>query len=228
MSGFTARQVELLRIAQTCFIAQHFLIFPLYYLPGVRGLLGGDGKSCKLPCSISWMTRKGLPRLVTLVMWNFGWMCMCMSFLKSGDFAALSASDWMRALFLLQMYATGFVTVVLTPLKGPDVALGSADALHCYSAIIYVADHYLANQFVLGVHLLSPFGLGFILTSMCCGLFQFLRADNDLFARKLHARAVGKERMSLNTFTYILEWGFMIFENALFIIFLFGMTSGLH
>ena len=34
--------------------------------------------------------------------------------------------------------------------------------------------------------------------------------------------------MTLNTFTYILEWGFTIFENALFIIFLFGMTSGLH
>ena len=35
-------------------------------------------------------------------------------------------------------------------MRGPDVALGSTDTLHCYAAMAYVADHLLANQGVLG------------------------------------------------------------------------------
>ena len=112
---------------------------PLYYLPPFRHLLNGDGKGAKFPCSISWMTRRGLPRLVTLVLWNAGWLFMARAFVKDGDIAAMSSNDWARVAFMLQMYATGFVTLVLTPMQGPDVAMGSADALHCHCAMIYVA-----------------------------------------------------------------------------------------
>ncbi len=45
--AFTAEQASLLRTAQFLFIFEQIVIFPLYYLPGLRGLLGGDGKSAK-------------------------------------------------------------------------------------------------------------------------------------------------------------------------------------
>ena len=137
---------------------------------------------------------------------------------------AFLAPTW-RCAFMLQMYATGFITVVLTPMMGPDVALGAADYIHCYSAMIYVFDHWIANEFILGVPLLSPYGICFAVTASVCGVFQFLRADNDLFARKLHTRT-GMSSKSFATFKSILEIGFMLTENLLFFIFLFGMTSG--
>lgn len=215
----TTQQVDLLRIAQALFILNQITNFPLYYFPGFRGALGGDSET-KFPCSISWMTRKGLPRISTLLMWNVGWFCMLYAFVMS------ATSGPFELLFMLQMYVTGFVVVVLTPMKGPDVALGKRDALHCYAAMIYVADHFLVNQLVLGVPLSSPYGWGFVVTSGLCGLCQFLRADGDKAARVVHARVVGSKRMSLDRFCYVLELGFMFFENALFFVFLFGMTSG--
>ena len=40
---------------------------------------------------------------------------MARAFLKDGNIAELSFGDWCCAAFMLQMYATGFVTVVPTP-----------------------------------------------------------------------------------------------------------------
>ena len=34
--------------------------------------------------------------------------------------------------------------------------------------------------------------------------------------------------MSLARFLWVLEVGFMVFENALFVVFLVGMTTGMH
>ena len=131
-------------------------------------------------------------------------------------------------------YATGFICVVLTPMRGRDVALGAADALHCYMAMVYVFDHVIANELVLGVPLSSPWGLGFAVSSFLCGVCQFLRAWDDRYARKIYAHATDGSRkhrrklMSFGTFVHALECGFMLFENALFFIFLFGMTSGVR
>jgi hypothetical protein len=156
-----------------------------------------------------------------MILWNVGWAAMLYAWFTIGDRAKIA--------FMLQMYATGFVTVVLTPMKGPDVALGRRDALHCYAATIYVADHFLANQFVLDVPLSSPYGCGFIVASVLCGVCQYLRADDDQMARRLYARLDMKRGgVSLGSFTYFLEVGFMLFENLLFFIFLVGMTSGLR
>ena len=222
---FTAEQAQLLFQARALFILQQLIIFPLYFAPGLRGRLGGDVRP-KFPCSISWMVRKGAPRLCTLLFWNLGWLLMVRAFFKDGDVASMTATDWGRALFMLQMYATGFVTVVLTPMRGPDVALGSTDALHCYAAMAYVADHFLANQYVLGVPITSYFGGGFVVASLCCGAFQFSRANDDLVARKLYLHAGLGRHLRLATFTHVLECGFMLSENILFLIFLFGLTSG--
>ena len=161
---FTAHQAQLLFQAQAIFIFQQLIIFPLYFAPGLRGRLGGDVRP-KFPCSISWMIRKGAPRLCTLIFWNAGWLLMMRAFFKDGHAASMSASDWARAAFMLQMYATGFVTVVLTPMRGPDVALGSTDALHCYAATAYVVDHFIANQWVLGVPVSSGYGGGFVVAA---------------------------------------------------------------
>ena len=115
MAVFTSKQVSLFETARYLFLAEQGACFPLYYLPGLRGLLGGDGRDAKFPCSISWMTRKGLPRVATLVAWNIGWMTLLRAFFKDGDAASMSATDWLRGLFMLKMYGAGFVTAVLTP-----------------------------------------------------------------------------------------------------------------
>lgn len=218
LAHFTAPQATLLFLAQRLFIVNQLLNFPLYYIPGIRGLLGGDGEDAKFPCSISWMTRKGVARLSTLAYWNVGWYFMLAAFARDGG--------WMPFLFMLQMYSTGFVTVVLTPMMGADVAMGAADALHCYSAMIYVFDHFVANEFVLGVSLRSPYGWGFALSSAVCGVFQALRADDDALAKRLHSKS-GLAASVWPPLKRVLEYGFMLTENALFFIFLIGMTSGI-
>lgn len=225
MSAFDARQASLLASAQTLFIVNQLTNFPLYYLPIFRSF-GGDAEP-KFPCSISWMTRKGLPRYSTLLLWLVGWSLLLRAFFKDGEFGAMSHNDWYRAAFMLQMFAAGFVTVVCTPMKGKDVAMGSTDALHCYAAMLYVFDHVVANE-IMGVPLTSPFGLAFAVTSFLCGTCQSLRASDDLVAKRLHARIFrGSTRLSLPSFLHLLEIGFMVNENALFLIFLLGMTSGL-
>ena len=212
-------RADLLVLAQRIFIVNQLLNFPLYYLPGVRNLLGGDGEA-KFPCSISWMTRRGLPRLNCLILWNVGWYFLV---------RAVAADETLgRLIFTLQMYATGFVTVVLTPMMGSDVAMGSADALHCYSAMLYVLDHWFANELLLSVPLTSAYGAGFAVTASLCGVFQFLRADDDLMAKRVHARGwAGGHSVSFDRFKRTLEVGFMLTENLLFFIFLFGMSSAL-
>jgi hypothetical protein len=226
---FTSEQALLLMTARAIFIFNQLSIFPLYYLPGLRGRLGADGKGqTKFPCSISWQTRKGLPRLSTILFWNIGWAHMARAFFKDGDFAAMSTTDWYRGAFMLQMYATGFVCIVLTPMKGRDVAMGREDALHCYAAMLYVADHAIANQFILGVPLTSFYGAGLAVTSVMCGICQGLRADDDHLSRRLYARMGIKKRMPLSTFVWLLEIGFMFWENAIFFVFLIGMSSGVH
>lgn len=223
--AFSAQQFALLSTAQQLFILNQLTNFPLYYLPGLRCVCGGDGDKVKFPCSISWMTRRGLPRMSTLVLWNLGWLYMLRCFFFDGDIVAMDNASLWRAAFVLQMYATGFVTVVLTPMKGPDVALGSSDALHCYAAMLYVFDHVVINEFVLGVSLRgSAFAWGFAASSLLCGVFQFLRADGDKHAKLLHRRCVGRF-MRLEVFVYVLELGFMITENLLFFVFLLGMTA---
>jgi len=227
--AFSARQVNLFVVAQMLFIVNQLTNFPLYYLPGVRDLYGGDGKSAKWPCSISWMTRQGLPRLSTLVLWNLGWWCMLAAVFREGDLAAMTSVDWVRAAFAVQMYATGFLTVVMTPMRGPDVAMGNDDALHCYGAIVYVADHFLVNELIFNHSWATPLGWGFMLSASICGVFQALRTENDALGRKLYARYLGSnKRLSLKGFIRINEYGFAIFENLLFVVFLGGLTSGLR
>jgi len=149
---------------------------------------------------------------------------MFRAFLKDGDFVSMTSHDWLTCAFMLQMYGAGFVTTVLTPMRGNDVALGHDDTLHCYAAMLYVFDHFVANIIVLGVQPTSPYGLAFCISASLCGLCQFLRADGERYARKLYL-TLGLRRVGLNRFLWALELGFMVLENALFLIFLAGMTS---
>jgi len=110
------------------------------------------------------------------------------------------------------------------------VALGAADKLHCYAATLYIFDHFVANELVLGVSLAAGnlFGWGFGVTAGLCGIFQALRADDDLLAKRWHAHAGGivpGYACAFSTLKRFLEYGFMLTENALFLLFLFGMTS---
>ena len=224
---FSAGQALLLRTSQLLFITSQCIIFPLYYLPGLRGRFGGDAVG-KFPCSISWMTRKGTPRYAILVLWNTGWAFMMLATVDRA-LASMAFGDWLKAAFVLQMFAAGFITVVLTPMRGPDVALGSTDALHCYAAMLYVADHVLANELLLGVPLTTAYGASFASATFLCGVCQYLRAEDDYAAKRVYVRCFERPKplLSFSAFVWLLELGFMVFENALFFIFLFGMCSGL-
>ena len=73
-------------------------------------------------------------------------------------------------------------------------------------------------------------GAGFVAASISCGLCQFLRAEEDKAARQVYTwlGIAKRSGVSLGSFIYVLELGFMLFENLLFLVFLFGMTSGLR
>lgn len=219
-ASFTPQQAALLEVAQSIFILNQASNFPFYYLPGFRDVLGGDGKETRFPCSISWMTRKGLPRFSTLLLWHAGWACMLRAFLIADEV------DWGKFSFMGQMWLTGFVTIVMAPMKGPDVALGAKDALHCYGAMLYVFDHIIAYIYALGIEPWSPWCVSFAVTSGLCGVMQALRADGDRAAKLLFARLTGAGSRRLPSFLWAIEVAFMILENALFFVFLFGMCSG--
>ena len=202
MSGFTPREASLLRAAQGLFILNQTSNFPLYYLPPFRGRLGADAVG-KFPCSISWMTRNGLARWSTLVLWLTGWAIMLAALFKEGDFAALSRSECLRAIFMLQMFVTGFICVS-TPMKGPDVAVARWTC-HCLTAPIYVVDHAIALEYVLGVGLFtSVYGVAFAVTATLCAL-QNLR-QMTITPRLLYVKFFGS-RLSFQTYIYILEVG---------------------
>ena len=169
-----------------------------------------------------------------------------MAALKPLSGAELTAQDWFGIFFMAQMFATGFVTVILAPLKGPDVALGKEDLLHCFGAVVYVLDHFLVYELLLNVPLDGgwlwndpsyrwtrvPWGPMFAFFSGLCGLFQFLRSWDDKYSKQIHSKVLvslfGKRSMSYASFNYCTLLGFMVTENLLFVVFLLGMTDGLE
>ena len=72
-TGFTPEQCALVRRARAIFLTSSVIGYPFYYLPPINGWFGGDGPNAKFPCSISWMTRKGLARYAGVSLWLFGW-----------------------------------------------------------------------------------------------------------------------------------------------------------
>ena len=61
-ADFTPAQCELLRNAQIVFLTMWPVSYSLYYVSPINSWCGGDGKKAKFPCTMSWMTRKGLSR----------------------------------------------------------------------------------------------------------------------------------------------------------------------
>ncbi|CAK0851385.1 unnamed protein product [Prorocentrum cordatum] len=70
---FSPAQVFYISVAKWTFIAGLVVPFPLYYMAPFKYWCGGDGQNAKFPCSISWMTRKGLPRYFGSCTWLIGW-----------------------------------------------------------------------------------------------------------------------------------------------------------
>eukprot|EP00931_Biecheleriopsis_adriatica_P007608 TRINITY_DN108876_c0_g1_i1.p1 TRINITY_DN108876_c0_g1~~TRINITY_DN108876_c0_g1_i1.p1 ORF type:complete len:239 (-),score=7.68 TRINITY_DN108876_c0_g1_i1:111-827(-) len=224
---FSSHQHFYVQLAQRVFIANMILNFPLYYLPPFNRWCGGDGQLARFPCSISWMTRKGLPRYLTLCTWIPGWMLLLYAYHShEGD------NRFGLQIFGLSMFAAGFVTVVLTPIQ-EDVAMGSRDTIHCVAASVYIVYHFLANEWVLGVDCFTGsnvYGLTFTTNSVLCCFCQFLRMDGNRKARVLYQHLIGgsgrKHLPTFQQFVLGIEYAFQLTENLLFLAFLLGMTSG--
>ena len=158
----------------------------------------------------------------------------------------LTSQDKFGICFMLQMFVTGFITVILKPMKGPDVALGHDDLLHCICATLYVVDHFFIYELLLNVPLDGgwlwndpalrwsrvPYGPLMMFFSGVCGLCQFLRVEKDRYSKLLHTKAIvpilGKRAPSHPSFAYVIKCGFAATENLLLLTFLFGMSDGLE
>jgi len=218
-------QIFYITLAQRVFILNMVLNFLLYYMPPFKYLCGGDGDNTKFPCSISWMTRKGLPRYMTFGTWLPGWACLLHSYSLHEQSNALAIQ-----IFGVTMFATGFVTCILTPIR-EDVAMGQRDTIHCIGASIYIVYHILAYEWVLGVDCFTGsnlYGLGLMLNLGMCGTCQYLRMNDNRVARALYESLAWKSpaQVRYSSFLYGIELLFAFSENALFFIFLLGMTSG--
>ena len=129
------------------------------------------------------------------------------------------------------------MTSVLTPVN-EDLALGTKDRIHGYGATVYISFHYLAYIWIFGVDLFSnPWGLAFVLCANLCALCQVLRVDENRLATRVWEEGVrgwkrfgGEGKVAggfgFQRFVYGIELMFMASENALFLVFLFGMLKG--
>ena len=154
----------------------------------------------RFPMSISWTIRKGVPKLVHHILWLSGWALLAATLMRTGDVFV--------ARFALQMFATGALTVIICPLSGRRVQ----DAIHWVSALVYMCDHVVMFG-VLGTKpaFVSGFWACFAAMSVCTVAER----------RALAAGAPAQAQLRAA------EWGFMLGEYGLFIVFLCGMLSGL-
>lgn len=222
---FSPEQVFYISVAKWTFIAGLIVPFPLYYMSPFKYWCGGDGQDAKFPCSISWMTRKGLPRYFGNATWLTGWAFLLYSMTLHQQRNAIGIQIWVMTMFI-----AGFVTVILTPIR-EDVAMGHDDTIHCVGASIYIADHFLANKWVFGVDCFSAnnmLGLGFTLNFFLCSVCQGLRMNDNRAARSLYDCLLRFSLMPIKYHSFILciEVLFQFSENTLLLCFLLGFTSG--
>eukprot|EP00930_Biecheleria_cincta_P040586 TRINITY_DN27802_c0_g1_i1.p1 TRINITY_DN27802_c0_g1~~TRINITY_DN27802_c0_g1_i1.p1 ORF type:complete len:267 (-),score=24.23 TRINITY_DN27802_c0_g1_i1:160-921(-) len=229
---FSSAQLFYAQIAQRLFISNLFLNFVFYYVSPFKFWCSGDGDRARFPCSISWMTRKALPRYGTFCTWIPGWMFLLYVFCTFEDDNTSSAVATTAIMFLgISMFMFGFITCVLTPIK-EDVAMGGQDKVHGIAASIYIMYHWLVNEWVLGVDCFrgeNVYCLTFSVKTIICCLCQFLRADDNRKARMLYERLnmMFQGRIpKFQQFVMVIEYAFQFTENCLFLAFLLGMTSG--
>ena len=189
---------------------------PIFYY-GMRQ----KGEVKKIPATISFTIRRGLPRFVHHTLWIAGWYKM--SKVMRG------AGNRLTKLFALQMFATGIVSVVLCPLGKSE----KKNRIHAITAALYMIDHFVLFDLFKTPH---KFRYAFVASFLF--FCYFLRrvkefnkkhqlaeeGDNDVTRRRNQIRALNKKYQNS---LFISELFVMLFENTMFLSFTGGMTKGL-
>lgn len=208
------RDAKLARILfHSCFLVPPFL----YYV------CGAVERPAKFPASISFTIRKGLPKLVHLLLWTAGWAVM-------GRILRRGAPSSLRR-FAAQMYATGLWTTQLFSL-GRGAA---SDAAHLAGAALYMVDH-VALMTVLDTRPLfrkAFYGaflslVGSVVCTQTIERAAGMPTESDWRTTTAErARRLRRLAPSVRTCLFVSELALMISEYLLFMSFVQGIPSGI-
>lgn len=168
----------------------------------------------KFPATISWTIRRGTPRYVSLALWLAGWRLMLKVFWAAAGHAT--------KVYALQMFSTGLLMQVAFPLGESKLK----DGVHAVLAGLYMLDHHALFYYV---NTPRPFravfygSFGLMLAAMSERRRRFGLTDEGE-VEGLMRRLGRRDRRTL----LLLELAIMLFENALFLGFVTGMTAGLR
>lgn len=172
------------------------------------------------PATISWTIRKGVPRWTHHSLWLAGWAVFLSVFLKRGDVRL--------KIFALQMFATGFICVILCPIgRG-----GLQEKVHAVTAGVYMADHHVAFRIldVPAPHVFSfwAFFLAFGgLTRQARRILKEIVKDKGDEGPSL-LQLPSSTRISDRNRLWYVELLRMLAENGLFLAFTLSMTLGVR
>ena len=113
--------ISRIKLARDVFQCSWLLPLGLYFLlePPPR----------RWPITISWTIRKGLPKLAHHTCWLAGWLLFVTAARHAGD-ALISA-------FMLSMFLTGALAIILCPIGQSPLQ----DKIHWVASLLYMADH---------------------------------------------------------------------------------------
>lgn len=161
------------------------------------------------PCSLSWVTRRGLPKRVHTGCYVLGWGLVVAAAARATSLFAPATA------FIAQVAACGALSTVLCPLGGGRLQTG----VHYGAAVVYVLGHLPLMRILDMRPLYRRAFFGCLALVGVCQPFT----DNDVVRGERAAR--GEERALRRCSAA--EYGFMLGEYGLFVAFCSGMLSGL-
>ena len=215
-SALTGEDVREMHSAKRIFLSNSFIPAVIYYLG-----FGIDGKSkTKFPATISWTIRGGLPKYVHFVLWSYAWS----KFFRVLVRVAKVTGDSFIKKFAAQMYATGVAVTMISSVGKSEFH----DKIHFVGAFLYMIDHHILFQYLNTAWFYrAVFYASLIMMGRQIGKVKamgippmLLEQSNWKEIRKSFGASIAKR-------VYRREALIMLFENAMFIAFVSGITSRL-
>lgn len=207
--------VATLRSAQQLFHASIWVPAILYYVCR----LSDDPP--RFPCTISWSIRRAAPRHTQHALWLAGWWQVCRVVLAQGDVVGTA--------FASSMVLTGVVAVMLCPVGISPFF----DAVHYVAAGIYMVDHFVLLSFF-GVTAVYCYGFGLSIALFLLSTTHLHRLHSEIGAHFPADIAMEGRRQVVQALPpqslrrlFQAELAEMVFEYAMFIIFISGMCTGI-
>ena len=216
-TSLSASDVRRLQLAKRIFLANSGLNAALYY-----GGLSPDGRKVKFPATISWTVRRALPQKSNLLFWSAGWYLVGSVFARRGDRLA--------RLFGLQMYCVGVVTLGICPVGASPLQ----DQVHFVAAGLYFVYHCVLFEYVrtrrtyqAGFYASFAAFLAAVAKIRSLEARHGFRAEADENSVSKSSGARAKLAPRVRRQLWQCELVQMLSENAMFVAFLLGVTSGL-